>query len=165
MAVLPIQDGGEPLIFLGSEFEEYQAQLSPNDRWLAYVSTESGRDEIYIQTFPDGASKWQISTAGGVSPRWSQSSGELFFVAPDSKLVAVAVRGEDEPEFGSPEVLFEVDLRGGATPRPGIRAQYDVSPDGQRFLVNRLIGTSGGGEIRIILDWSEELERLVPTDK
>ena len=164
VAVIPMQEGGEPVIFLGSEFEEYQAQLSPNDRWLAYVSTESGRDEIYVQTFPDGASKWQISTAGGVSPRWSQSSGELFFVAPDSKLVAVAVRGEDEPEFGTPEVLFEIDLYDGATPRPGIRAQYDVSPDGKRFLVNRPTGSSGGGEIRIILDWSEELERLVPTE-
>ena len=110
-------------------------KFSPNGRWIAYVSQDSGKDEVEVQSFPPGAGKWQVSTNGGDMPQWSADGKEIFYYAPDHKLMAVDVRTKPDGTFdaGVPKPLFNVRLRlsfGGG---------YSVSPDAQRFLVNLAI--------------------------
>ena len=82
----------KPFAVLQSSFDEIEGQFSPDGRWLAYASNESGRYEIYIRTFPEAGGKWQVSAAGGVQPRWRRDGRELFYVAPDTRLMAVPLR-------------------------------------------------------------------------
>ncbi len=106
------------------------AQLSRDGKWLAYVSTESGRNEIFVSPFPTGGGKWQISTEGGLEPRWRRDGKELFYRTPDGTLVSVAVSvSEQQPSFGEGQPLFR-------TRSKSVWFSYDVSPDGQRFIVN-----------------------------
>ena len=138
-------------------FDQYHPSLSPDGRWIAYQSNESGRVEVYARPFPDVASgKWQISSAGGVHPVWARSGRELFYRS-DEEMMAVAI--ETEPTFspGNPTVLFEDPyLR-------GFRREYDISLDGQRFLMIKE-GSSNDAprELHVVLNWFEELKRLVP---
>ncbi len=126
--VLPMLDEGEPFPFLEAGFVEDQAKLSPDGRWIAYISDESGRNEVYVANFPEAVGKWQISTGGGVQPRWSGDGTELFYIAPDLTIMAVPVRGERELEVGAPVGLFDTRISGGCVWVAGRRAQYDVAP-------------------------------------
>ncbi len=93
-------DGSGPAVpFARSSFNEHEARLSADGRWLSYVSDESGRDEIYVRPFPSGPGKWRVSTAGGRAPRWRSDSSELFFLASDGKMMAVAMRSKNNFEF------------------------------------------------------------------
>lgn len=143
--------GGDPTPFRATEAEETDARFSRDGRWLSYTSTESGRAEIWIQSFPDGErARYQVSTEGGTGARWGPG-GELFFSS-DDRMMAVridTVTGEP----GVPRELFSGQYRYGAW-------EYDVSPDGRRFLMIRPRGTDGGGELVVVLDWVAELERL-----
>jgi len=127
-------------------------RISPNSRWLAYTSTETGRSEVYVQAFPPGAGKWQISTGGGAEPAWRQDGKELYFIS-DNKLFAVGVK-TDGPIF-SAEVskpLFEVHLE--STTR---RTRYQVASNGQRFLINLPIQTTA--PITLAINWASNLTR------
>ena len=127
-------------------------RISPNSRWLAYTSTESGRSEVYVQAFPPGAGKWQISTAGGAEPAWREDGKELYFIS-DNKLFAVGVK-TDGPIF-SAEVskpLFDVHLE--STTR---RTRYQVASNGQRFLINLPIQTTA--PITLAINWANGLTR------
>ncbi len=148
---------GDASTFVATAFDERSPMFSPDGRWLAYVSNESGRDEVYVQPYPGPGGKWPISTEGGTEPRWSADGRELFYRLGD-KMMVVEVRSE--PAFSSerPQLVFEV---------PYLRDQfgtsnYDISPDGQRFL---MIKEEGGqqAQINVVLNWFEELKRLVPT--
>ena len=161
---LPMLDEGEPVPFLEGGFMEDQAKLSPDGRWIAYISDESGRNEVYVANFQEALGKWQISTGGGVQPRWSNDGTELFYIAPDLTMMAVPVRGERELEVGVPVALFETGIWGGVQTSGGRRAQYDVAADGRRFLMIRPAEEAQEAEIHIVLDWFEELKRLVPTN-
>jgi Tol biopolymer transport system component len=134
--------------FLSSEFDENQGEFSPDGHWVAYASNESGRYEVYVQPFPGPGGKWQVSTAGGAMPVWRRDGKELFYVAPDRKLMAVAVRtgAAFEPETAGP--LFEVRLRNDPT------RHYDVSADGQRFLVNMPLGEETSPPITLVQNWT-----------
>ena len=117
-------------------------QFSPDGRWVAYVSDESGRNEVYVAPFPGPGGKWQISTAGGTYPRWRRDGTEIFYVSPDSKLMSAAVNGKGLSfEVGAVTPLFETHLVTGS------RYAYDVSADGQRFLINT---TPGANDIRTL---------------
>jgi Tol biopolymer transport system component len=118
---------GAPHVLLDSRFDERAQAISPDDHWLAYVSDETGRDEVYVRPFPDAGGRWVISAAGGTEPRWSRNGKELFYRNADT-LFAVAV--ETQPfSVGRPTPLFTgVFLK---NPR---HATYDVQPDGQRFI-------------------------------
>ena len=102
--------------------------------------------------------KWQISNEGGVQPQWSGAGSEIFYIALDARLMAVDVSGESELEVGIPHALFQTQIWRGASAESGIRAQYDVSADGERFLINRVGPEGTGTEIHVVLDWFSELE-------
>ncbi len=160
--VLPMFGDRRPFSFLETEFDEYQAKLSPNGRWIAYASDESGKNEIYVRGFPSAAGKWQVSIEGGVQPRWSGDGKELFYIAPGQRLMAVAVKGETELEIGTPTTLFETRMWSPTT-IAGVRAQYDVADNGQRFLFNWR-DRPATSQIHIVLNWFDELKRLVPAE-
>jgi serine/threonine-protein kinase len=137
--VLPLAAGGKPRPWLKTSASESQPELSPDGRWMAYASNVSGRSEVYVQPFPGPeGSRYQISLAGGQSPRWSRDSRELLFVtdARPRRLLAVDVRTVPEFSAGRPHEVFAVDFE-----LPGGSASYDVSPDGRRFLVLRDVAT------------------------
>ncbi|MDA2935056.1 serine/threonine-protein kinase [Acidobacteria bacterium AH-259-D05] len=155
---------GEPTVqpLLQTEFTELYPAISPDGRWMAYQSVESGRYEIYVRPFPKvEEGKWQISSEGGSEPVWGPDGQELFYRAGDRMMV---VPIQTEPAFmaGNPAVLFD----GRYVNDPG--QDYDIFPDGQRFLMIKAGGqteeTSARTELIIVLNWFEELKRLVPTD-
>jgi len=155
----------KPFAYLQTEGNQSQAQFSPDGRWMAYVSNESGRDEVYIQSFPTPGSKRQVSAGGGVQPRWRRDGSELFYLANDLKLMAVPV-GSDPAmgrlEIGSPTTLFETRLSYRGTAALEMRQSYDVTADGQRFLLN-LPANESGSTITVILNWTAGLKQKVPT--
>jgi len=145
--------------YLATPFHERNAEFSPDGRWLAYHSNESGRYEVYVRPFPGPGQKWPISRGGGREPVWSRDGRELFYRSGDQMMVA-AVQTEPTFRTGPPRVLFErLFVLGGS---PG----YDVSPDGQRFLmIQEAEEQPERLQIVVIPDWFEELKRLVPTER
>jgi serine/threonine-protein kinase len=147
---------------LQTKFGERNPDLSPDGRWLAYDSNESGREEIYVRPFPDvEKGRWQVSTGGGIQPKWARNGRELFF-RHGTALMAVPVKTDPGFAAGNPAVVFEGSY---ATPQGG--RGYDVSPDGRRFLMIKEGASSGDAtpqaQIILIQNWFEELKRLVPT--
>jgi Tol biopolymer transport system component len=147
-----------PTHFLVTPFDERSPMVSPGGRWVAYISDESGRDEIYVQPFPGGGEKWLISTAGGIEPMWSPDGRELFYRNPNQMMSVVV---ETEPGFkaGTPRVVFDgqysLDTAAG-------HPRYGVSPDGQHFLMLKREEGDQPAHINVVLNWFEELKRLVP---
>jgi serine/threonine-protein kinase len=135
--------------------------LSPDGRWLAYVSNETGSDQVYVQSFPDARGrKWPVSTGGGTEPLWSRNGQELFYRNGRNEMVAVAVARASTPPIGEQRVLFST--RAYATDQ--YYRTYDVTPDGQRFVMLRLPPGQGEDDLRLVVveNFFEELGRLVP---
>ena len=131
--------------------------ISPDGRWLAYISDESGQSEIYVQPFPEAGQKWLISTGGGIEPMWSPDGRELFYRTAD-QMMAVAI--ETEPRFsaGTPRRLY----KGTYILDSGVgHPRYGVSPDGQHFLMGKA-SEEEQSQIRVVLNWFEELKERVP---
>jgi Tol biopolymer transport system component/predicted Ser/Thr protein kinase len=143
--------------FLQTRFNEIAPQFSPDGRWLAYVSDESGRNEVYVQPYPGPGGKWQISTEGGTEPVWARN-GELFYRNRD-KMMAVATNTKANFSADTPKVLFD-----GQYATYNTMPAYDVTPDGQRFLLAKTV-EQGPQEISVVLNWTEELKQKVPTGK
>jgi Tol biopolymer transport system component len=148
--------------FLRTPFNESVPRFSPDGRWLAYISDESGRYEIYVQPYPGPGGKWQISTEGGTEPVWNPNGRELFYRSGD-KMMAVDIATQQGFSAGKPRVLFE----GRYEPTPATFPNYDVSPDGQRFLMLKPAEASEAAptQINVVLNWFEELKRRVPPGK
>jgi dipeptidyl aminopeptidase/acylaminoacyl peptidase len=139
--ILPRLGDRKPFVVLHGNFNVGGAQFSPDGRWLAYTSDESGRPEVYVAPFPGGGSKWQVSVAGGSSPRWRHDTKELFYLAADSELMAAEVNTIGAVfHVGVVRPLFRVLLRTGPsrhdTDWTSEQIGYDASPDGQWFVVN-----------------------------
>ena len=135
--------------------------LSPDDRWIAYVSNESGQEEAYVRPFPDLDRKWPVSVDGGAEPLWSRHGTELFYRHED-KMMAVAVSTDGDFHAGTPRALFEGDF---GHARPDKPAHYDVHPDGERFVMFEDLEAEGlPREIHVVLNWYQELERLVSAE-
>jgi Tol biopolymer transport system component/predicted Ser/Thr protein kinase len=134
--------------FLHGEFDENEGEFSPDGHWVVYASNESGRYEIYVQPFPGPGGKWQISSAGGSNPVWRRDGKEIFYLAPDRKLMAVAVKTGVAFEPETPAPLFEVRLRNDPS------RHYDVSADGQRFLLNVPQSDETSPPITLVQNWT-----------
>jgi len=158
MAVLPLEGDAKPRMFQRVSFTQAQGQVSPSGKWLAYHSTESGPNEVYVQSFPTAGAKWQVSKDGGYFPRWSRDGKELFYYAADGRLMAVRVTGDAALEIGASIPLFKPQLLNGPTVGIGLRAQYDVARDGS-FLLNVPVGDTPPPPITVVLNWATGLKR------
>ncbi len=159
--VLPLDGQQQPRPVLQTPASEIDAQFSPDGRFLAYASNESGRYEVYVRPFPNvEEGKWQISTQGGREPIWARSGNELFYRSGDG-MMTVDMKTQPTLRTGTPRQLFEDPYR--RAPNPNT-AHYDVSADDQRFLmVQEASQEAEASQLNVVLNWFEELKRLVPT--
>ena len=132
------------MAYLVTPFNEEQARLSPDGRWVAYLSNESGRDEVYVQSFPATGSKMQVSNGGADLPVWRRDGKRLFFIAPDGSLMASDVTQGAALRVEPPVRLFRF---------PRSMFGYDFTPDGKRLLAAMAKGDADGRTIGVILDW------------
>ena len=161
LSTLPLVGDRKPRPLLqSSTFTQSQGQLSPDGRWIAYVSNESGQFEVYVRSFPTPSGKWQISQGGASFPRWRGDGKELFYYAADERLMAVPFRGETAVEVGAAVPLFESRMLNGPNNIVGFRPQYDVTRDGQRFLVNVLpLEETASSPITVVVNWTAGLKK------
>jgi eukaryotic-like serine/threonine-protein kinase len=157
---LPLTDGN-PKPFIRSPSNGTAPRFSPDGHFIAYASDESGRFEIYVRPYPGPGGKWQISTEGGTEPVWNPKGRELFYRS-GTKMVAVEVTTQGTFSADRPKLLFEAPY----VPSPRSFQDYDVSPDGQRFLMLKTNEqTQAPDQINVVLNWFEELKQKVPTGK
>ena len=151
-----------PTLFLGTRFNESVPRFSPDGHWLTYISNESGRNEIYVRPFPGPGAKLQISIDGGIEPCWNPNGRELFYRNGD-KMMAVDIALQPTLTASKPRVLFERQF----LLSPATTPNYDVSHDGQRFLMVKAAGTgeTAPAQINVVFNWFEELKSAVPTGK
>jgi hypothetical protein len=162
----PAQGFGEPRPLIQTPYTERNGEISPDGRWLAYQSDNSGQFEIYVRPFPNvDTGLWQVSTGGGTRPLWARNGQELFYASPSGALMRVGVERGRSWAATTPTLVIKdgyVTVPGGSPGRT-----YDVSPDGQRFLLIKERDadrqTSTAREIVVVQHWFEELKRLVPT--
>jgi serine/threonine protein kinase/Tol biopolymer transport system component len=160
----PMRSDANPFPVVRTNADEREGQFSPDGRWVAYVSNESGIDEVYIQLFPGPGGKKQVSMNGGVDPRWGRDGRELFYVAPDGRLMAAAVHVDADghtPNPDPPIFLFRPRLATGANINSGAalsRPQYAVAPDGH-FLMNVTADDNVVSPISIVLNWATALKK------
>ena len=174
VGMLSMEGDRERTPLLQEEYEEQEPQISPDGRWIAYASNESGRQEIYVRSFPavETGGRWQVSNNGGISPLWSRDGKELFYRSGDATMV---VPVETDPTFKplNPKVLFSGTYY--TLPDvPGLQlaqTPWDISPDGKRFLMMKEVEATDDGsaaeiprKINIVLNWDEELKERVPVD-
>jgi Tol biopolymer transport system component len=154
-------DGAEhkPFPYLQSQFDEKHARFSPDGRWVAYTSNESGREEVYVQSFPRSGSRFQISTGGGREPQWRKDGTEVFYISEDRTLVAVPVKftsSASEPlQLGQPKPLFPVALLDTFF----VGRSYEVSNDGQRFLMPAIASGATAPPLTVVLNWQTALKK------
>lgn len=149
---LPLEGNRRPLVIANSQGNEDQGQFSPDGHWVAYTSNETGQSEIYVVPFPPnpGGGKWMVSRGGGVQARWRRDGKELFYIAPDWKMMAVEVSTRPTFQAGTPHALFDSDMAD-----TGIRTgpiSWDLAPDGQRFLIVTPMST-GTSSLNVALNW------------
>ena len=154
--VLPLFGDRKPFPFLQTPFSEIPGRFSADGRWIAYASNESGRYEVYVAPFPRRGDKWQVSTAGGSWPRWGSDGKEIFYLAPDKKLMSAMVNGAGSAfEVGPVRPLFDTH----ALTIGNTGSMYDVSPDGKRFLVNTLAEEAAPAPITLVVNWPALLKK------
>ncbi len=154
--VLPLFGDQKPFPLLQTEFNERLGRFSPDGRWIAYVSDESGINQVYVQSFPASGGKWQVSTNGGYWPAWRHDGKELFYVSSDRKIMAVDVKGAGATfETGAPKALFDLRIPSLNTPQ----ALFAVSSDGQKFLIPSAVGENTSVPIAVVLNWTTDLKR------
>jgi Tol biopolymer transport system component len=154
-------DERKPAPYLQTQFSERQGKFSPDGRWIAYSSNESGPEQyqIYVQSFPAGSGKFMISAGGGTQPRWRRDGKEIFYIAADGKVMAVDVKTAPKFEAGAPKALFNPRI---VNLIPFTYFRYDVTGDGKRFLVNSFGGaaeSSPSAPITVVLNWQAAVKR------
>jgi Tol biopolymer transport system component len=157
MGVLTLTGEPKASTFLGTPFNEAQGRFSPNKRWVAYASDESGTFEVYVRPFPAASGQTQISIAGGTQPEWRRDGKELFYISADGKLTAVPVTTDGATfSAGTPHPLFNVEV---PEPNPPFPTDYAVTADGQRFLVNTIVDQPTRPALTVILNWTADLKK------
>jgi serine/threonine-protein kinase len=152
-----VTEGNDPYPFLLTPFDERSPRFSPNGRWLAYVSDESGRDDVYVQPFPGPGPKWLVSTDGGIDPVWSRDGRELFYRRDDQMMVVSVAPGIDF-SAGRPRRLFEFHFDNGDN-----GPNYDVSRDGTYFVMPKSDQTPASVGLQLVLNWFGEITSRAPT--
>jgi Tol biopolymer transport system component len=156
LMLLPLTGDRKPVPYLRTASSEMHGQFSPDGKWVAYSSAESGRNEVYVQSFPAGRDKWPVSNNGGAYPRWRRDGKELFYLTPENRVMAASVHaGPQGLEFGVPVALLRL-----GEPLGNFAFPYDVAPDGQRILAL----TPGGGPgdaatLTVLLNWESKLKK------
>ncbi len=151
--ILPVSPPGPPQPFLETRFREGQPQFSPDGRWMAYVSDESRRNEVYVAPFPNAGRKWQISNGGGSEPFWRADGKELFYLGEDNMIRAVEVDGRSEAfTVGTVKPLFRASVARRVS-------SYDVTPDGQRFLLIYQQQEQNPNPVSLLMNWPEMLKK------
>jgi len=148
--------GGNPTSFQASQGSQVDGQVSPDGKWAAYASDESGKWEIYVTMFPGAAGKWQVSRGGGIEPRWRGDGKEIFYLGPTGMLMAVSVNRISTFSTGSPAPLFQI--HGRAPISSSDLYTFDVAKDGRRFLVNRYVKPDRIIPLTIVLHATTEQE-------
>jgi Tol biopolymer transport system component len=149
-------DSRRPRAILQTGFDEYQGVLSPDGLWLAYVSEETGVPQVYVQSFPNGEERVQVSSEGGAEPKWREDGRELFFLGADRMMMAVRVSLRPTFTIEGSTPLFQTRVPILANP---YRWHYDVSADGERFLVNTAPASVPPPAIHVVMDWRALLKK------
>jgi Tol biopolymer transport system component len=139
-----------------TKFNEHWGKFSPDGKWIAYVSNESGRDEVFVRAFspgqPEGGAKWQVSTGGGFLPKWRADGTEIFFVGPDRQMMVAAVKSGPESSgvfrAGVPRELFRTNAF------MGNFSMYTITADGQRFLINQDVENAPQSFATVVVNWN-----------
>lgn len=163
--ILPLEGGGDPIPVARSRFREGSPKFSPDGHWVAYTSDESGKAEVYVQAFPAPGPKIQISNGGGFDPTWRRSGGEIYYRS-GNKMMRVSVSTSPRFRAAAPTPLWQGDYSSGAASScgmPGVSSSnYDVTPDGERFLMVRDDDSAvAGTKIVVVLNWATELKDRV----
>jgi Tol biopolymer transport system component len=162
--VLPLEGARKPLPYLTTAFNESLGRFSPDGRWVAYVSDETGRPEVYVQSFPASTGKWKVSSDGGSQPVWRRDGRELFYLSRNRQIHSVAVAPNPATfEAGSPRPLFSMPAFFAAG--TGSRFHYDATADGQRFLVSRSWDSETGYTVHVVVNWAAELEKAAASGR
>jgi Tol biopolymer transport system component len=133
------------------------AKFSPDGKWVAYASNESGKFEIYVTSFPAAQGKWQVSSGGGTQPHWRGDAKELFYIAADGKIMTVPVSVGANFDAGAPAALFQAHAR--ELLGTSEQVSYDVTKDGQRFLINTQVKNADTHPMTVILNWDAEMKK------
>jgi hypothetical protein len=149
--VLPLSGERKPFSYLAADSSQFGGKLSPDGRWIAYFSAESGRYEVYVQSFPTKSAKFQVSTGSGTRPQWSRDGKEIFYIAVPGTLMSVAVKAGEKFEAGVAKALFERRLVA--------RQTYAVSPDARRFLFPTLPEEVASAPLTVVLNWTAGLKK------
>lgn len=152
--VLPLEGDRKPFVYFQTPLEDSNAFFSPDGKYVAYRSSESGRDEVYVQTFPASAAKWTVSTNGGLNPRWRPDGKELFYVQTDGKVMSVEIKSGSSFEPGIPKPLFDISAA-----RTQAASEYAVSPDGQRLLFLSRLTETGLSPLAVVVNWTAALKK------
>jgi eukaryotic-like serine/threonine-protein kinase len=154
LPMFPDKSGEQkPFSVIATNFADVTPSFSPDGKWLAYANNETGRYEVYIQPFPSGAGRWQVSTAGGSVPKWRKDSKELFFYSVDQQIMAVDVNQNGaSPQLGTPHALFKATTVGAQS------GPYSVSSDGKKFVMNTVLPQSVTEPLTLITNWSADLK-------
>jgi eukaryotic-like serine/threonine-protein kinase len=157
---LPMMGDRKPAPYLVTPFVKGQAKFSPDGHWVIYASNESGNREVYVQPFPmSSGGKWVVSNGGGSQPRWSLDGKELFYFAPNENLMAVDVKTSGGTfQLGVPKALFRASVLGGTGGGAGDSWRWDLSADGERFLINTALDDAAGSPITVVLNWQNALK-------
>ena len=156
--VLPLTSDRKPQLYQQVSFTQTLRDVSADGRWVVYQSNESGRFEVFVQTFPTPGGKWQVSNSGGIHPRWRDDGKEIFYYAADGQLMAVPIGAGDKAlQIGAPAPLFKARMLLGPITAVGFNQQYDVTQDGRRFLLNVPVEDTPVSPITIVLNWTTGL--------
>ena len=151
-----MQPDTQPKLYLRTQFNEAQGRFSPEatPHWIAYQSDESGRYEVYIQSFPEPHGATRVSIGGGMHPQWSPDGRELYYVSPDYKLMAMSLKvGADSVQLSTPHALFDLPID------DLVFSPYEVGPDGQRFLVRA--ASQQAPPLTVIVNWPALLKTTI----
>jgi Tol biopolymer transport system component len=144
----------KPVALVTGTFTQQQGRVSPDGRWLAYRSSETGRDEVYVQNFPPSGGKWQISTAGGSQPEWRADGKELFYIQNKTLMKVDITSGSGRFDWGTPKALFDASFPSGLR-----RSKYVVSSNGQKFLAVTRLEQTTSIPFTLVLNWTAGIKR------